>query len=605
MPILHKNITAETDIHNPKWFSNANNGDYAWKNEQGNLESIDELLLPAALNFVDGSVAPPTSNVGDIYVLSSGGSVDAGWGSVSLQDWVRYDGAAWNSITPQKSSLCYNENSDTLLSFNGLAWAAIGGGIDNVTSAEKAALSPNTGDFVYDTDLNSLQRYDGSNWVDIAKGYGVIEVITDSDNGVPTYFTDLQTALETCKTSGSNNVVKLYSNISLPSQININSGGSSGIGNNYNFESLTIDFNGFEVSFDDAGTADVFSIVIGGNPSNNQKIIFLNGKISRINGTGTHRCIDMPATQYGTINMSKMLIYCQNSQAANIANLIGTEENNQNNDFGGSIFVSDASSGDTCGFLAGDNFKVISLGNSNGFRIGTNKCRNVYVECKGTGNGILGSGTLYDSHVQTNSGDCISGTTKIHNCNLISTSGHIIDSGSGAAEIYNSHGETGNSNALDFVAVVDNCVIINNSSSDTILFPSDHRNSTFINKGSGKVANINFNTRIFDNCILISEGGVPVTTAGACNGVFKNCNIKSNWNNASGHAMTLNHSSNTVYVANCILEVANSSANCLYAASAKTAAVGNCGFKGATTAINANVTVSLTSAPDANGNYEL
>jgi hypothetical protein len=134
MPILHKNITAETDIHNPKWFSNANNGDYAWKNEQGNLESIDELLLPAALNFVDGSVAPPTSNVGDIYVLSSGGSVNAGWGSVSLQDWVRYDGAAWNSITPQKSSLCYNENTDKLLTFDGTAWAALGG--DNVYTAD-------------------------------------------------------------------------------------------------------------------------------------------------------------------------------------------------------------------------------------------------------------------------------------------------------------------------------------------------------------------------------------------------------------------------------------------------------------------------------------
>jgi len=127
MPILHKNITAETDIHNPKWFINANNGDYAWKNEQGNLESIDELLLPAALNFVDGSVAPPTSNTGDIYVLSSGGSVNAGWGSVSLQDWVRYDGAAWNSITPQKSSLCYNESTDKLLSFDGTAWAVLGG----------------------------------------------------------------------------------------------------------------------------------------------------------------------------------------------------------------------------------------------------------------------------------------------------------------------------------------------------------------------------------------------------------------------------------------------------------------------------------------------
>lgn len=134
MPILHKNITASADIHNPKWFSDANNGDYAWRNEQGNLETIDELLLPAALNFVDASVAPPTSNANDIYVLSSGGSVHVDWGSVSVNDWVRYDGAAWNSITPQKSSLCYNENSDTLLSFNGTAWAAIGG--DSIYTAD-------------------------------------------------------------------------------------------------------------------------------------------------------------------------------------------------------------------------------------------------------------------------------------------------------------------------------------------------------------------------------------------------------------------------------------------------------------------------------------
>ena len=134
MPILHKNITASADIHNPKWFGDANNGDYAWKNEQGNLEAIDELLLPAALNFVDASVAPPTSNTGDIYVLSSGGSVHVDWGSVSVNDWVRYDGASWNSITPQKSSLCYNENLDALNSFNGLAWVALGG--DSIYTAD-------------------------------------------------------------------------------------------------------------------------------------------------------------------------------------------------------------------------------------------------------------------------------------------------------------------------------------------------------------------------------------------------------------------------------------------------------------------------------------
>ena len=128
MAILHKNISAEGDIHNPKWFSGANNGDVAWRNELGVLESTDELVLPAALDFVDGSVAPPTSNNGDIYVLSSGASVNAGWGTVSLGDWVRYDGTTWNVITPQKSSLCYNETTDALNSYDGSTWAAIGSG---------------------------------------------------------------------------------------------------------------------------------------------------------------------------------------------------------------------------------------------------------------------------------------------------------------------------------------------------------------------------------------------------------------------------------------------------------------------------------------------
>ena len=128
MAILHKNISAEGDIHNPKWFSGANNGDVAWRNELGVLESTDELVLPAALDFVDGSATPPTSNSGDIYVLSSGASVNAGWGAVSLGDWVRYDGTTWNVITPQKSSLCYNETTDALNSYDGSTWSAIGSG---------------------------------------------------------------------------------------------------------------------------------------------------------------------------------------------------------------------------------------------------------------------------------------------------------------------------------------------------------------------------------------------------------------------------------------------------------------------------------------------
>jgi len=164
MAILHKNISAEGDIHNPKWFSGANNGDVAWRNELGVLESTDELVLPAALDFVDGSVAPPTSNSGDIYVLSSGASVNAGWGTVSLGDWVRYDGTTWNVITPQKSSLCYNETTDALNSYDGSIWSAIGsggGGGDSIYTANGTL----TGDRTVNLNGNKL-TFEAGNTVD-------------------------------------------------------------------------------------------------------------------------------------------------------------------------------------------------------------------------------------------------------------------------------------------------------------------------------------------------------------------------------------------------------------------------------------------------------
>ena len=162
MAILHKNISAEGDIHNPKWFSGANNGDVAWRNELGVLESTDELVLPAALNFVDGSAAPPTSNSGDIYVLSSGGSVNAGWGTVALGDWVRYDGTDWNEITPQKSTLCYNEDDDSLYSYDGSTWNGVGGGGDSIYTADGTL----TGNRTVDLDGNDL-NFQGNSGLNI------------------------------------------------------------------------------------------------------------------------------------------------------------------------------------------------------------------------------------------------------------------------------------------------------------------------------------------------------------------------------------------------------------------------------------------------------
>ena len=123
----HRDIL-EAELHEPKGFTTANNGDSIWKNEEGVSEWTDREVLPAALNFVDASVTPPTTVSGDIYVLSLGASIHANWGTVALKDWVRYDGTSWNVITPSKSILCYDKTLDVLMSYDGSVWSSIGGG---------------------------------------------------------------------------------------------------------------------------------------------------------------------------------------------------------------------------------------------------------------------------------------------------------------------------------------------------------------------------------------------------------------------------------------------------------------------------------------------
>lgn len=121
----HRDIL-EAELHEPKGFTTANNGDSIWRNENGASEWTDREVLPAALNFVDASVAPPTTASGDIYVLSLGASIHANWGTVALKDWVRYDGVSWNVITPSKSILCYDKTEDVLMSYDGSVWATVG-----------------------------------------------------------------------------------------------------------------------------------------------------------------------------------------------------------------------------------------------------------------------------------------------------------------------------------------------------------------------------------------------------------------------------------------------------------------------------------------------
>lgn len=64
----------DQNMHHPKGFLQANDGDISWRDETGNISYIPNPVLPGVLNFVDSSIAPPTEADGDIYLLDATGA---------------------------------------------------------------------------------------------------------------------------------------------------------------------------------------------------------------------------------------------------------------------------------------------------------------------------------------------------------------------------------------------------------------------------------------------------------------------------------------------------------------------------------------------------
>ena len=604
MAILHKNISAEGDIHNPKWFSGANNGDVAWRNELGVLESTDELVLPAALNFVDGSVAPPTSNSGDIYVLSSGASVNAGWGTVALGDWVRYDGAAWNVITPQKSSLCYNEASDSLMSYTGLVWAGIGGGISSVTSAEKAALSPSVGEFVYDTDLSSLQRYDGSNWVSIANGYGLIEVVRDSDNGIPTYFIDLQTALETCKASGSRNYVKIFGNITLTSTVNMIYSGS-GTGNGYIYDSLTLDLNGFTITNNQTDNSRVIYNRLNGGSLN-----ILNGSLIRTNGNGVDFSLYAEHNSSSSLTLNNVTVYCENGWAGYLVNVSNINLTSFKNfcDFGGSLFITDSASREaikTVGSCSIENFTTVSNGNSKGLDINTtSKARNFKSISTGSNYALDSLGEVTNFYcentntggaVRINGGDASHFTAKavssyaVNIGNIPKVTYFTAKSATGIAILANSGGRIENAEATSGSSSY-TCWVQNGGNMNSVKSENTGTgNAFFLQTTQSK--SIVF-TDLTGIALSDSACVISLSNAGGSTSLY-NSTMQSNLDTSSGHSVNITSNAGDVDISNCVLKVKNSGANNI-TGTTTIIDLSNNTLVGATTPINATITVNAS-----------
>tara|TARA_R110000822_G_scaffold149056_1_gene288110 strand:+ start:836 stop:3025 length:2190 start_codon:yes stop_codon:yes gene_type:complete len=488
-----------------------------------------------------------------------------------------------------------------------------------LTTAQKNAISsPDTNLMVFDTDLSSLQRYNGTVWVAMAAGYGIIEVIRDSDNGNPTFYSDLQSALETCKTAGSSNTINIYSNITITSSININRGGS-GVGNGYQYKNLTIDFNGFTLTNNETDSSYCFDVSFGNIASENRQITFKNGIVNRTSGTGTHYTLHCYETENdGRLLMDNMRWYCENSNTIRLK--IDALDDNINS-FGGSQFISDGGYTLYSGGYNSQNFNC--LGNSSVGALIVIGSRLINFTTRNTSTGIalqLGGGaevSHFDSksgegvgvyctddfqgvannfYVETTTGDGIETRGTNQNYKLKITN-FEVRCGDGFA-IANGHKNS----------IFSNYLVSNNSATKQTIIGgavTTHSNGTAINYGSGRaVKDANPSSLVYNNMTFISKGGIACEaySDNAANNVFfYSCLFDSQWNDVGGHALIIGLSAGSANFSNCNFKVSNASANCINATASRTISVSNSNFNGSATPINSNITLNYLES-DAYGN---
>ncbi len=498
--------------------------------------------------------------------------------------------------------------------------------LPRLTTAQKDSIStPDLNLVVFDTTLNSLQRWNGSAWVSMASGYGIVQVLRDSDNGNPNFFSNLQSGLETCKTAGSRNTVVLCSDVTTTSSININRGGT-GIGNGYSYETLTIDFNGFTLTNNQADTSFAFDVSFGNIVAENRQLTFKNGRVLRTSGTSTHYALHCDEGENdGHLFMESMYWFCENSHTIRLEI---DEFDSSYKDFGGSVFESN---GGTCLRLqhySCKNFSCISNSSLNCLSLVENsKATNFEVLNTSTGNGVNigGNNDITFFKVKTVSGiglDCSDDFAGVATHFYIETNtGEGIDTSG-----------TNSNFALRFSNFVIKC-------GDAVCIDSNHNNTTFTNflvtnnsDTKKTISEVNNSQRTYSNGTVINYGSSNAIIAFNCSDVefnnvtfssksgipcsvsvdnvnyeigFTNCSFIAELNTATAHASLIGTSIGKIAFSNCSFVVENASANCINATTARTIAVGNSAFKGATTPINSNITVSLTTAPDSNGNYTL
>jgi hypothetical protein len=485
--------------------------------------------------------------------------------------------------------------------------------LPRLTTAQMNAIaSPVTNTILYNTDLNGLYRYNGSSWVALSSGYGIIGVYSGIGNGTPTFFATLQDALETCKASGGYFTVKLFSNITITSAIQIDYTGS-GVGFAYQFRQLMIDFNGFSVTNAQANTSEGFDIRLSNNVAVYQEIRFLNGNIFRTNGTGTHHALKInQAGRYGTVQMSNMFFYCQNSISMSLALENSTNvEAKKVCDLGGSHFISQTNTAINfnSNLTTVVNFNALSRGAENTITANNGNLIFFTVENTSTGNAlnITSSAIASNFNCLSNSGSALRINTGVAiNFTAISVTGIGINANIANCTIDKFYAKTGNNFAIQVLGSFDNnsnfsngkCE--NNGATECAQFQNfgSAHNIEAINYGSGfglDIRNGQESRCEITSCKGVSIGGIggALSSSSASSVVsVDDSQFISHWNNSGGHALRINNSTGIVLLTKSHLKVRNAGANAINATVARTVNSRYCTHNDvASTPINANVTI--------------
>jgi len=158
MPRNNHREIENSQIHPPKDFSTADNGDRIEKNLNGELIWIGSPWQPNTIDVVDINDAPPTEENGDRYIVIEITSTvaDPGWDGAAVNDIVEFSDTnnTWGNRAPAKGDITYNETLDDYYQYDGDEWIVLiaGGGGGSITinwkfSTNITDANPGSGNF--------------------------------------------------------------------------------------------------------------------------------------------------------------------------------------------------------------------------------------------------------------------------------------------------------------------------------------------------------------------------------------------------------------------------------------------------------------------------